>query len=98
MSFADAVASFSNEVDNAVSRARRAAAEARDQSSRLRRPAEQPAGEATDPALRSEAVQFRTRQGLPVDEEAAAAVETPPAAQPGDEDDDFSQEQIMHRF
>ncbi|MBP2322509.1 hypothetical protein JOF56_002894 [Kibdelosporangium banguiense] len=94
MSFSDAVASFNSEVDAAVSRARRAAAEAREQSGRFRESA--PAsGEATDPALRAEAVRFRTGQGLPVGDEP---VETPPVPQSSDEDEDFSQEQIMHRF
>lgn len=94
MSFSDAVAAFSNEVDAAVSRARRAAAEARDQSTRFRQstPAE---GPETDPSLRSAAVRFRTRQGLPVDDEPAPTPPVPPAS---DNDEDFSQEQIMRRF
>jgi hypothetical protein len=94
MSFSDAVAAFSSEVDSAVSRARRAAAEARGQSGKFResRPAD---GEATDPALRSEAVQFRTRQGLPVAEEP---VTEPSVPRTSEDDDDFSQEQILRRF
>ena len=94
MSFPDAVSAFSAEVDAAVSRAKRAAAEARDQSARLRQSTPQE-GPATDPAMRIEAVGFRTRQGLPVDEQP---VRTPPHASSRDEDEDFSQEQIMHRF
>jgi hypothetical protein len=94
MSFSDAVASFSSEVDSAVGRARRAAAEARGQSGRFRE-SQPTGGEATDPALRSEAVQFRTRQGLPVDDEPA---QSPPVPQTSDDDDDFSQEQILRRF
>jgi hypothetical protein len=66
--FSDAVARFGGEVDDAVSRARRAAAEAREQTARFRREA---AGQA-EPAPKS-----------------------PPVPPSGDDDDDFSQEQIM---
>ncbi len=70
-SFDDAVAKFSGEVDDAVSRARRAAAEARDLTARFRE---------------------ESREGAPPEERKAAQV--PPST---DEDDDFSQEQIMTR-
>jgi hypothetical protein len=66
--FGEAVAKFSSEVDAAVSRARRAAAEAREQNTRL-------------------------RASLSAEDEKPAGV--PPS---GDDDDDFSQEQIMTRF
>lgn len=66
--FPDAVAKFSSDVDDAVSRARRAAAEARDQTARFRSEA---AGEP-EPAPKSR-----------------------PVPRSGDDDDDFSQEQIM---
>jgi hypothetical protein len=67
--FDEAVTKFSNEVDAAVSRARRAAAEAREQNTRLR------------------------TSLTPPDPEKPA--EVPPS---GDDDDDFSQEQIMTSF
>jgi hypothetical protein len=67
--FGEAVGKFSSEVDAAVSRARRAAAEAREQNTGLR--ASLSADDAEKPA------------------------EVPPS---GDDDDDFSQEQIMTRF
>jgi hypothetical protein len=67
--FDEAVAKFASEVDSAVSRARRAAAEAREQNTRLRTSLEPP--------------------------DAAKPAGVPPS---GDDDDDFSQEQIMTRF
>ncbi|MFC0115008.1 hypothetical protein [Kibdelosporangium aridum] len=65
-SFDEAMAKFSGEVDDAVSRARRAAAEARDLTARLRI-------------------------------ESREEPDAPPVPQTSDEDDDFSQEQIMTR-
>jgi hypothetical protein len=115
--FPDAVAKFSNEVDAAVSRARRASADAREQSARLRRETEAgaeraragelkvPADELTKPELRDAAVRFRAERGLPVDEfppdaelTRPAAPAAPPVPPSGDDDDDFSQEQIMSRI
>ena len=69
-SFDDAVAKFSGEVDDAVSRARRAAADARDLTARFRQ---------------------ETREGAAEEQKAA------PVPPPSDEDEDFSQEQIMTR-
>src|SRR2546423_15702968 len=87
---------FVNEVDEAVTRARRAAAEAREQATKFRA-ATPDSAEPTAEALRAAAVTFRTAQGLPVDEPAEEP-QTPPVPPPGDEDEDFSQEQIMTRF
>ncbi|CAM4189009.1 hypothetical protein KIPE111705_44275 [Kibdelosporangium persicum] len=73
-SFDDAVAKFSGEVEDAVSRARRAAAEARDLTARFREETREGAAESGD--------------------EEPEAAQVPPST---DEDDDFSQEQIMTR-
>jgi hypothetical protein len=111
--FGEAVAKFSSTVDDAVTRARRAAAEAREQAARFRaenkanveqaKSGELRVTEVTDPALRESATRFRGEQGLPIDEfppdvellQPPNAPEVPPS---GDDDDDFSQEQIMTRF
>jgi hypothetical protein len=108
--FPDAVAKFTGTVDDALTRARRAAAEAREQATRFRAAnkanVEQADSgdlhvpEVTDPALRESATQFRLAQGLqldsfPPDEELIQAPNPPAVAQSGDDDDDFSQEQIM---
>jgi hypothetical protein len=104
MSFGDAVAKFTSDVDEAVSRARRAAAEAREQSSRLRAQNRATAerarsgelrlepDEVTDAELRRSAVRFRGEQGLPVEEFPAVAELTnrpkPPPASHPDDDDE----------
>jgi len=108
--FGEAVAKFSGAVDDAVTRARRAATEASEQAARFR--AENKANveqahsgelrvtEVTDPALRQSAAEFRAARGLPADEfppdvellQPPNSAGVPPS---GDDDDDFSQEQIM---
>jgi hypothetical protein len=109
--FSDAVAKFNSDVDDAMSRARRAASEARDQSARFRRDTAEStdrakAGElrlepedVTDAELRQAAAQFRGAQGLPVEQFDGVEVVQPakprPVAPSADDDDDFSQEQIM---
>lgn len=133
---ADAIRQFSTELDAAVVRARRVAAEARETSAKFRRETRQlaervKAGGAktspdglTDERLRRAATGFRSDNGLPVEELPAGRellapppASTPPqpsgprlvtapgpfrtarsgrvVAQPGDDDEDFSQEQIM---
>jgi hypothetical protein len=59
--------------------------------------------EVTDPELRRSAARFRDEQGLPVEEfPADAELVNPPKRRPvapsADDDEDFSQEQIMTRF
>jgi hypothetical protein len=81
--FPQAAARFSAEVDHALTRARRAAREAKAQTAEFRRRNEELAGQAkkgklrgvragevtaTTAAARAEAVEFRSAKGLPVDE------------------------------
>lgn len=78
--FADAVRQFSSELDTAVVRARRVAAEARETSAKFRRETRQLAdqvksgttkvsrGQLTDDGLRRAATGFRRDNGLPVQE------------------------------
>jgi hypothetical protein len=115
---ADAMRRFDNDVDAAVVRARRAAADARETSAKFRRDTRELAegvkartGQArpddlTDPGLRRTANGFRADHGLPVRD---LPDPTPPATpgplrttgsgrrtpRPSDDDEDFSQEQIM---
>jgi hypothetical protein len=126
---ADAMRQFSTELDAAVVRARRVAAEARETSARFRGQTRQLAARVkagtlpvspdglTDERLRRAATGFRDDNGLPVDDlprgaelVARAAAEPRPVttpspvrtarsgravARPGDDDEDFSQQQIM---
>jgi hypothetical protein len=81
--FTQAAARFSTEVDHALTRARRAAGEARAQSAEFRRRTEELAGQAkkgklrgvragevaaTSAEARAQAAEFRGANGLPVDE------------------------------
>lgn len=119
---ADAMRQFDNELDAAVVRARRVAANARETSAKFRRETRELAegvkartgqvrpDELTDPSLRRTATGFRTDHGLPVpdlpDAHELLAQPTTPGPlrttgsgrrtpQPSDDDEDFSQEQIM---
>jgi hypothetical protein len=114
--FPQAAARFSAEVDSALTRARRAAAEARALSADFRRGTGELAGQAkagrlrgirrddvtpTSADARQQAVEFRTANGLAVEElpDAGALVarmpgagpETPPAV----DDEDFSQHLVL---
>jgi hypothetical protein len=127
--FADAVRTFTGELDAAVVRARRVAADARETSAKFRRETRELAdqvrsgtakpqpGQLTDDRLRRTATGFRTDNGLQV--RALPEVRPPgPAVPPptvpaatqspfrtsgsgrvighrGDDDEDFSQDQIM---
>ncbi|MET0132062.1 MAG: hypothetical protein ABW215_00560 [Kibdelosporangium sp.] len=109
--FSDAVARFDSDVDHALSRARRAAADAREQSARFRRDTAETVDrarsgelrlepeEVTDEELRKSAAQFRGAQGLPVEQfgdmQAVQPAKPRQVRTSSDEDDDFSQEQIM---
>lgn len=83
MNFRQAAARFSAEVERALTRARRAAREARAESADFRRRTEELSAQAksgklrglrrseivaTDPAARADATKFRTDNGLPVPE------------------------------
>jgi hypothetical protein len=125
---ADALRQFSTELDAAVVRARRVAAEARETSAKFRRETRQLAERVkagarvapdrlTDERLRRAATGFRNDNGLPVErlpagDQLVAPSPAPPrpgttpgpfrtarsgraVARPGDDDEDFSQEQIM---
>jgi hypothetical protein len=115
---ADAMRRFDNEVDAAVVRARRAAADARETSAKFRRDTRELAegvkartGQArpddpTDPGLRRTANGFRADHGLPVRDLPDLTQPTTPGPlrttgsgrrtpRPSDDDEDFSQEQIM---
>jgi len=111
----DAVGRFDNELDAAVVRARRVAAQARETSAKFRRETRELAesvkartrqDEPTDPSLRRTASGFRTDHGLPVrdlPDPTPPATPGPPRStgpgrrtpRPSDDDEDFSQEQIM---
>jgi hypothetical protein len=115
---ADAMRSFDNEVDAAVVRARRAAADARETSAKFRRETRQLAegvkartagvrqDDLTDPGLRRTANGFRADHGLPVCDLPDPTQPATPGPlrttgsgrrtpRPSDDDEDFSQEQIM---
>jgi hypothetical protein len=112
---ADAMRRFDNELDAAVVRARRAAADARETSAKFRRETRELAegvtsraaqAEPTDPALRRTANGFRADNGLPVRDFPDPAQPATPGPlrttgsgrrtpRPSDDDEDFSQEQIM---
>jgi len=118
----DAMRQFDNELDAAVVRARRVAADARETSAKFRRETRELAegvkartgqvrqDELTDPSLRRTAGGFRTDHGLPVrdlpDGHELLPEPTTPGPlrttgsgrrtpRPSDDDEDFSQEQIM---
>jgi hypothetical protein len=120
--FADAVRGYTGELDAAVVRARRVAADARETSAKFRRETRELAdqvrtgaakprpGQLTDDRLRRTATGFRTDNGLPVRVVVPPAPPTVPAATQspfriagpgrviaprGDDDEDFSQDQIM---
>ncbi|CRK59979.1 hypothetical protein [Alloactinosynnema sp. L-07] len=102
--FAEAVVRFRAELSAAVTRSRRAAAEARDQSATFRDQTSALADEArdgkaeadpTDETHRATAADWRRAQGLPVAE--FAAVTPAPAQVPDDDDEDFSERSIMFR-
>jgi hypothetical protein len=116
--FADAVHRFTSELDAAVVRARRVAAEARETSAKFRRQTRQLAAEVkagsagsaaggrTDERLLRTASGFRADNGLPLRDLPVPEPPTTPSPfrttgsgrsvpPPGDDDEDFSQEQIM---
>jgi hypothetical protein len=101
--FRAAVARFKADVEGALTRARRAAAEAKEQAAEFRsgsddltrrtrtgrgRPAHHV---ATSPDARAEAVRFRNANGLPIPE---AHVE-PAAPKPKQEDEDFAEHTVV---
>lgn len=114
-----AAARFSAEVDAALTRARRAAREAKAESADFRRRTDELAGQArtgklrgvrrsevapTPPDARADATKFRTDNGLAVPElpdadELIARLPNreprEPEAPPAQENDDFSQHQVM---
>jgi hypothetical protein len=90
--FADAVRTYTGELDAAVVRARRVAADARETSAKFRRETRELAeqvrsgtakpqpGQLTDDRMRRTATGFRTDNGLPVRELPDIKPEAPPAA------------------
>jgi hypothetical protein len=105
--FPQAAARFSAEVDHALTRARRAAREAKAESADFRKRTEELSGQAkagrlrrrqavpTDPAARADAATFRVANGLPVDE--PPGMDAPAGREPAPpvENDDFSQHQVL---
>lgn len=96
--FAESLARFRAEVATAVTRARRASAEARDQSAAFRRETKElaqqardaKAGQQTDAAARERAAEWRRSQGLPVDEPPRRPLpEEPVLALTPDEDEEL---------
>lgn len=115
--FRDAAARFSAEVEGAVTRARRAAGEARARATQFRRDNEElteqaksgslrdvyrDEAEPTSEKLRTDAAEFRVARGLPVEDLPAAGdllAGLPHRPEPvalEDDDEDFSQHQIMN--
>jgi hypothetical protein len=111
MSFRQAVARFTAEVDHALTRARRAARDAKAETTDFRRRTEElsrqtksrkPYGLRRTPATptsqeaREDAAKFRTDNGLPLPDDDVAARE--PASEPrvpAVENEDFSQHQVL---
>ena len=105
--FRAAVARFRADVEAALTRARRAAADAKEQSSEFRRGSDDLArqartgrraarrGQATDPAAREDAVKFRNANELPIEQLPEADAEPRPEP-PKREDDDFSQHTVLY--
>ena len=109
--FRAAAARFKSEVEAALTRARRAAAEAKEQSADFRRGTDDLANQArtgrlrvrrsqtTNPQAREDAEKFRRANGLPVedlpDAEDLTRRPEPRAAAPQREDEDFSQRQLL---
>src|SRR3954469_10897321 len=107
--FRAAVARFRADVEAALTRARRAAADAKQQSAEFRRGSDDLArqarsgrraarrGQAPDPAARAEAVKFRKANDLPIAElpELEAGPEAAPEP-PRREDEDFSQHTVLY--
>jgi hypothetical protein len=110
--FRAAVARFRADVEGALTRARRAAADAKEQSAEFRRGSDDLArqartgklravrrGQRTSPEARDDAVKFRNANDLPVEElpdPDAPAAPQRPAEQPRREDDDFSQHTVLY--
>ncbi|HVK24767.1 MAG TPA: hypothetical protein VM677_25690 [Actinokineospora sp.] len=103
--FAEAVVRFRAELSAAVTRSRRAAADARDESAGFREQTSALAEEVregkaqtdpTDETNRATAADWRRTQGLPVAEFAATA---PAPVEPAveDDDEDFSERSILFR-
>jgi hypothetical protein len=112
--FPQAARRFIAEVDTALTRARRAAREARATSEQFRRSTGELGAQAktgklrgvrrgevtpTSEQARAQAVEFRTANGLPVDElpgpDALIARLPEPAAEPVRENEDFSQHRVL---
>jgi hypothetical protein len=105
--FRAAVARFRADVEAALTRARRAAADAKEQSADFRRGTDDLArqartgrravrrGQATDPAAREEAVKFRDANGLRIEELPEPDAEPRPEP-PRREDEDFSQHTVLY--
>jgi hypothetical protein len=107
--FRAAVARFKAEVDAALTRARRAAADAKEQAAEFRRGSDDIArqtrtgrlrgrdrGQATSPEARANAMKFRNANDLPVEDLPDPSTVRPPAAeQPRREDEDFSQHTVL---
>jgi hypothetical protein len=109
--FRSAVARFKAEVEAALTRARRAAADAKQQSAEFRRGSEDIARQTrtgrlrgqvspTSAEARTEAVKFRNANELPVEELPDTDTATtrplrPEVAQPRREDEDFSQHTVL---
>ncbi|MGH3858099.1 hypothetical protein [Actinokineospora sp.] len=111
--FAEAVARYRADLAAAVTRSRRAAAEARDQSANFRAENDDLAkrigkskvapAERTDEDRRAAAEEWRRAQGLPVTEfppdadRVVEPAEPEHAPRPDDDDDDFSQHSVLFR-
>ncbi|WP_436492355.1 hypothetical protein [Actinokineospora sp. HUAS TT18] len=102
--FAEAVVRFRAELSAAVTRSRRATAEARDESATFREKTAALTGQAkpeaaapTDETLRASAADWRRAQGLPVAEFEVPAPAPTAAPSPDDDDEDFSERSIMFR-
>jgi hypothetical protein len=110
MSFRQAVARFTAEVDHALTRARRAARDAKAETTDFRRRTEELSRQAknrkplgprraqvtpTSQEAREDAAKFRVANGLPVPDDDSAAREPESGRVSTPENEDFSQHQVL---